>query len=139
MMGYRSDAIRRYVLRLAVLMVIYLVTLFVAVMLFRTNTLSGLPAYALALRPALPVIGVFWAVMRLLVEEKDEFIRMIHVRQCLFATGFCLSVVTVREFLQNFDLIQPGNGVFGVVFFWAIGLGLGAVYNRFTIGAAGCA
>jgi hypothetical protein len=114
-------------------MAIYLATLFVAVTLFRDNALSGLPAYALALLPALRVIGVFWAVMRLLVEEKDEFLRMLHVRQCLFATGFCLSVVTVREFLQTFDLVQPGNGVFGVVFFWAIGLGLGAV------GTAGCA
>ncbi|HET6942146.1 MAG TPA: hypothetical protein VFH89_08295 [Sphingomicrobium sp.] len=120
-------------------MAVYLLTLYAAVMLFRANAVSGFPAYALALLPALPVIGVFWAVMRLLVEEKDEFIRMIHVRQCLFATGFCLSVVTVREFLQNFDLVQPGNGMFGVVFFWAIGLGLGAVYNRFTIGTAGCA
>ena len=139
MLEYRSDAIRRYVRRLAVLMAIYLVTLFAAVVLFRVNAVRGLPAYALALLPALPVIGVFWAMTRLLVEEKDEFIRMIHVRQCLFATGFCLSVVTVREFLQNFDLIQAGNGVFGVVFIWAIGLGLGAVYNRFTIGTAGCA
>ena len=41
--------------------------------------------------------------------------------------------------MANFDLIQAGNGVFGVVFFWAIGLGLGAVYTRFTIGTAGCA
>ena len=139
MTRYRSDAIRRYVRRLAVLMAIYLATLFVAVTPFRGNAVSGIPAYALALLPALPVIGVFWAVMRLLVEEKDEFIRMLHVRQCLFATGFCLSVVTVREFLQTFDLVQPGNGVFGVVFFWAIGLGLGAVYNRFTVGTAGCA
>jgi hypothetical protein len=120
-------------------MAIYLVTLLVAVMLFRANAVGGPTAYALALLPALPVIGVFWAVIRLLVEEKDEFIRMIHVRQCLFATGFCLSIVTVREFLENFGLIQPGNGVFGVVFFWAIGLGLGAVYNRFTLGTAGCA
>jgi len=46
MIGYRSDAIRQYVRPLAVLMAIYLVTLFVA-MLFRANAVSGLPAYTI--------------------------------------------------------------------------------------------
>ena len=136
---YRSEAIRRYIRRLVVLMAIYLVTLFVAVRLFRVGAVSGLPAYALAILPALPIIGVFWTVMRLLIEEKDEFIRMIHVRQCLFATGFCLTIMTVWEFLQNFDLVPPGNGGFGAAFFWFVGLGFGALYNRFTIGTSGCA
>ena len=62
-------------------------------------------AYALAIAPALPIIGVFWAVMRLLVEEPDEFMRMLLVRQCLVATGFCLTIITIWEFLQNFDLV----------------------------------
>ena len=136
---YRSEAIRRYIRRLAVLMAIYLVTLFVAVKLFRAGAVSGLPAYALAILPALPIIGVFWTVMRLLVEEKDEFIRLIHVRQCLFATGFCLTIMTVWEFLQNFDLVPPGNGGFGAAFFWFVGLGFGALFNRLTIGTSGCA
>ena len=107
--------------------------------LFRAGAVSGLPAYALAILPALPIIGVFWTVMRLLVEEKDEFIRLIHVRQCLFATGFCLTIMTVWEFLQNFDLVPPGNGGFGAAFFWFVGLGFGALYNRLTIGTSGCA
>ena len=139
MARYRSEAIRRYIRLLVVLMAIYLVTLFVAVRLFRAGALSGLPAYALAILPALPIIGVFWTVMRLLIEEKDEFIRMVLVRQCLFATGFCLTIMTVWEFLQNFDLVPPGNGGFGAAFFWFIGLGFGALYNRFTIGTSGCA
>jgi hypothetical protein len=120
-------------------MSIYLVTLFVAVRMFRTDAVSGIPAYALAIAPALPIIGVFWAVMRFLVEEQDEFIRLLQVRQCLFATGFCLTVMTIWEFLQNFDLVPPGNGGFGAAFFWFVGLGLGGVYNKLTIGAADCA
>ena len=83
-------------------------------------------AYALA-SPALPVIGVFWAVMRLLVEEPDEFMRMLLVRQSLVATGFCLTIMTIWEFLQNFDLVPPGNGGFGAAFFWFVGLGVGAL------------
>jgi len=136
---YRSPALRRYITRLIVLMGIYLVTLFAAVRLFRADAVHGIAAYGLAILPAIPVIGVFWAVMRLLIEEPDEFIRMLHVRQCLFATGFCLTIMTVWEFLQNFDLVPPGNGGFGAAFFWFIGLGFGALYNRLTIGTAACA
>ena len=136
---YRSLALRRYLIRLFVLMSIYLITLFIAVRTFRADAISGIPAYALAILPALPIIGVFWAVMRFLVEERDEFIRMLMVRQCLFATGFCLTIMTVWEFLQGFELVPQGNGGFGAAFFWFIGLGVGAIYNRFTIGSAACA
>jgi len=136
---YRSPALRRYLVRLIVLMTIYLVSLFIAVRAFRADAVSGIPAYALAIAPALPVVGVFWAVMRFLVEEKDEFIRLLQVRQCLFATGFCLTIMTIWEFLQNFDLVPPGNGGFGAAFFWFVGLGFGGVYNKLTIGTAGCA
>ena len=139
MTAYRSPALRRYIRRLVVLMCIYMVTLLIAVRAFRADAVSGAAAYALAILPALPVIGVFWAVMRLLVEEPDEFIRLIHVRQCLVATGFCLTVMTIWEFLQNFELVPLGNGGFGAAFFWFVGLGLGGIYNRLTIGTAGCA
>ncbi|MGH6651723.1 MAG: hypothetical protein ACREB7_11390 [Sphingopyxis sp.] len=134
---YKSPATRRYLIRMAVLMSLYIVLIFAAGWTFRHTAIAGIPAYALAIAPALPIIGVFWAVMRLLVEEPDEYIRMLQVRQCLFATGFCLTVMTVWEFLQNYDLVPPGNGGFGAAFFWFIGLGLGAFYNRMTMGTAG--
>ena len=138
MAAYRSPALRRYMVRMFVLMTVYFVALFTAVTAFRAEAVSGPAAYALAVVPALPIIGIFWAVMRLLVEETDEYIRMVHVRQALFATGFCLTVMTVWEFLQNFDLVSPGNGGFGTAFFWFVGFGLGAIYTRLTIGTAGC-
>ena len=136
---YRSPALKRYVVRLIVLVTIYLATLIGAVMAFKADAVSGPIAYALAILPAVPIIGVFWAVMRFLVEEPDEFMRLLLVRQCLFATGFCLTIMTVWEFLQNFELVPPGNGGFGAAFFWFIGLGFGALYNRLTLGTAGCA
>ena len=136
---YRSPALNRYLKRMVILMSLYLLALFVAVRAFRADAIHGIPAYALAIAPALPIIGVFWAVMRFLMEESDEFIRMLQVRQCLVATGFCLTVMTVWEFLQNFDLVPPGNGGFGAAFFWFLGLGIGGVYNKLTLGTAGCA
>ena len=133
MAKYKSPAIRSYLIRLFVLMSIYMVTLFAAVITFKAGAVSGIAAYALAVLPALPIIGVFWAVMRLLVEEPDEFMRMTIVRQCLIATGFCLTIMTVWEFLQNFDLVAQGNGGFGAAFFWFMGLGVGALYNWWTM------
>jgi hypothetical protein len=124
-------------IRMAVLMSVYLIALFAAVRIFRHTDIAGVPAYALAIAPALPIIGVFWAVMRFLIEEPDEFIRMLLVRQCLVATGFCLTVMTIWEFLQNFDLLPPGNGGFGAAFFWFAGLGIGAIYNKVTMGTIG--
>ncbi len=137
MTRYKSPAIRRYVIRIAALMTFYLVALFSASYAFRADLVSGPAAYALAVVPALPVIGVFWAVMRLLIEEPDEFIKMLMVRQSLVATGFCLTIMTIWEFLQNFDLVPPGNGGFGAAFFWFVGLGIGAIYNKLTVGTAG--
>ena len=136
---YRSPAIRRYMIRLIVMVSLYLVTLFGAVLTFKAHAVSGVPAVMLAILPALPIIGVFWAVMRYLIEEQDEFMRMLLVRQCLVATGFCLTIMTVWEFLQNFDIVPPGNDGFGTAFFWFIGLGVGGLYNKLTVGTAGCA
>lgn len=132
-----SSAARRYVRRLAVLMTVYLAVLFAAVWLFRNDMVSGAGAWPLAIAPALPVIGVFWAVMRFIVEERDEFIRMLIVRQCMVATGFCLTIMTIWEFLQNFEVVPAGNGGFGAAFFWFVGLGVGALYNKLTMGTAG--
>lgn len=134
---YKSPASRRYLIRMAVLMTVYMAALFAAVYSFRHHLVSGPIAYPLAILPALPIIGVFWAVMRLLIEEPDEFLRMLLVRQALVATGFCLTVTTIWDFLQNFDLVPQGNGGFGAAFFWFIGLGVGGLYNRLTVGTAG--
>lgn len=129
-----SPATRRYTARVAMLMALYVAALLASKWAFNTLEPVGAIAWGLAIAPALPLIGVFWAVMRLLVEETDEYIRLLFVRQCLFATGFCLTIVTVWQWLQNFDLVPPGNGGFGAAFFWFIGLGLGALYNRVTMG-----
>ena len=137
MARYKSPAIRRYVIRIALLMSFYLVALLGASFAFRANLVSGPAAYVLAIIPALPIIGVFWAVMRLLVEEPDEFLRLLMARQALIATGFCLTIMTIWEFLQNFDLVSPGNGGFGAAFFWFVGLGVGALYNWLTLGTTG--
>lgn len=123
---------RRYLRRLAGFMIAYIVMIFAVGYLFRLAPPIGALAWAAAVLPALPILGVIWTIARLLVEETDEYMRQMLVRQSLFATAFCLSIMTVWEFLQNYEVVPPGNGGFGAAFFWFVGLGLGGVWNAFA-------
>ena len=67
--------------------------------------MTGGLAYVVAVLPALPIIGIFAAIGRYLVEEQDEYVRMLMVRQTLWASGFALSLATIWGFLENFDLV----------------------------------
>lgn len=127
---------RRYTIRIAVAMTAYMITLYAAVSMIRSGQAVGTLAWILALLPGLCVAGVFWAVGRLLVEETDEYLRMLLVRQVLIATGLTLSIVTVYGFLENFELVNHIDG-FYVAMLWFIGLGVGGVVNRLTVGSEG--
>jgi hypothetical protein len=124
-----SPAMRRYLIRLTTCMTLYVVLLFAVTSLFRHAPPTGALAWGAAVLPALPILGTFWTIFRLLEEETDEYIRHMLVRQSLFATAFCLSIMTVWEFLQNYEVLPPGNGGFGAAFFWFIGLGIGGMVN----------
>src|SRR4051812_46433298 len=135
----RNPAQRRYVLRVAVVTAAYLVTLFLAVRFVGRGEVTGPLAWLLALLPGLSVAGFFWAIGRLLIEEKDEYLRMLLVRQVLVATAFCLSLTTAWGFLENFGLVQHVDA-YWVAILWFLGLGVGALVNRLTLGdAGGCA
>ena len=129
MSPYRSPAMRSYTRRLAVCMVIYVAAIFAVGWLFRHAPPTGGLAWGAAVLPALPILGVFWTIYRLLIEETDEFMRMMLVRQTLFATGFCLAIMTVWEFLQGYGVLPQGTGGFGTAFVWFVGLGIGAIGN----------
>jgi hypothetical protein len=131
-----NPAQRRYVRRIAITTLCYLVTLFVAVHYVGHGIVTGVPAYVLGVLPGLSVAGFFWAVGRLIVEEKDEYLRMLLVRQALIATGFSLSLVTIWGFLENLDLV-PHVDAFYVAILWFLGLGVGGCWNRLTQGRAG--
>lgn len=126
-----NRAQKRYLRRLAVAMVAYVATLFLAVTYVKHGQVSGPLAWILAILPGLSVAGVFWAIARLIVEEEDEYLRMLLVRQALVATGFTLTIVTVWGFLENFGLVDHVDG-FYVAILWFIGLGVGAAANKMS-------
>jgi hypothetical protein len=129
----KNPAMRRYVTRIAIFTAAYLVTLTVAVRFVGHGQVGGLLAYLLALLPGLSVAGFFWAIGRLLIEQDDEYQKMLLVRQSLIATGFTLTIVTIWGFLENFKLVQHVDA-FYVAVLWFFGLGVGSLVNRLTLG-----
>jgi hypothetical protein len=130
----RSLAWKRYNRRMIWLALLYCAFLLTAVYGFKHGLVPGWAAYMVAILPALPIIGIFAALGRYLVEEQDEYVRMLMVRQMLWASGFALSLATVWGFLDNFGLVGHADGYWLVVA-WFFGLGLGSIVNRVTLGA----
>lgn len=131
----KSIALKRYNRTVIGLSLAYMVALFGAEYVLGHGLLTGVAAYALAILPALPIVGIFAAIGRYLVEEQDEYVRMLMVRQTLWASGFALSIATVWGFLESFELVGHVES-FYVAVLWFGGLGLGACMNRLTLGRA---
>jgi len=128
-----SPAGWRYNKRVIVLSLIYSAFLIGAVYGFKHHLVGGVLAWIVAILPALPIIGIFAAIGLYLVEEQDEYVRMLMVRQTLWASGFSLSIATVWGFLESFELVSHIE-VYWVSVLWFGGLGLGNFANRLTMG-----
>lgn len=133
----RTPAWKRYNWRVFWLSLFYAILLLAAVYGFKHKLIATQLTYFVAILPALPIIGIFAAIGRYLVEEQDEFVRMLMVRQTLWASGFALSAATIWGFLENFDLVGHANG-YWVAIAWFAGLGLGGIINKFSLGESSC-
>jgi len=132
----KNPALKRYVIRVAISMAAYIVTLMLAIRLVRDGHMTGPLAWILAALPGIAVTGVFWAIGRLLIEETDEYQRMLLVRQSLVASAFALSIATVWGFLENARLVGHVDA-FYVAILWFIGLGVGSLLNALTLNRGG--
>jgi hypothetical protein len=128
----RSRAIRRYNSTVIILCLLYAVFLMIAIYAFNHQLVSGPLAVVVAILPALPIIGVFAAMGRYLVEETDEYIRMLTARQSFYATGFALSVATIWGFLESFEIVGHVES-FYIAVLWFGGLGVGSCINTLTM------
>ncbi len=129
----RSAAIKRYNRRVILLSLAYAVFLLGAVYAFKHHLLGGPLAWIAAILPAIAIIGIFASIGVYLVEETDEYLRVMMVRQTLWASGFALSIATIWGFLESFDLVDH-IPAYAVAVLWFGGLGLGACANKLTIG-----
>ncbi len=135
-MARMTPPIRRYMGRIAVAMTVYLIGLFAANYLIDNDLVSGPLAWAVALVPGLAIAGVFYSVGMLIIEQNDEFIRMLLIRQNLIAMAIAMSTAVVWGFLEGFELVDHVAGYL-IVVVWAFGMAIGAVSNRITHGSWG--
>ena len=129
-----NPAQRRYNRSVLLLSLAYALILFGVITFFKNSSPTGLSAYAAAILPALPIVGIFAVMGRYLADEQDEFVRMLTVRQTLYASAFALSIATIWGFLENFDLVGHIDAYY-VAVLWFGGLGIGSCINKLTIGS----
>ncbi|MXO82250.1 hypothetical protein GRI35_02530 [Altererythrobacter aestiaquae] len=134
--GGKNEVNRRYTKRVATFTSFYLATLALMTFVSKDYDPSLELRTFLAILPGLAIAGVFWAIGRLIVEQTDEFIRMLTIRQSLWATGFALSAASVWGFLENAEIVIHVDAYWWAVV-WFLGLGLGAIANRIQYGTWG--
>jgi hypothetical protein len=132
----RTVASKRYNWRVIWLSLTYAVFLVGAGYGFKHDLVPSAVQYVVAMLPAVPVIGIFVAIGRYLVEEDDEYVRMLMVRQTLWASGFALSLATDWGFLESFDLVGHADG-YWVAVAWFFGLAIGGAVNKLSFGDTG--
>jgi xanthosine utilization system XapX-like protein len=128
-----TPAKNRYNRRVIVLSLIYSALLIGAVYLFKHHIACGPIAWIVGILPALPIVAIFGAIGVYIVEETDEYLRMLLVRQTLYASAITLSITTVWGFLESFGLVGHIEAYYASVL-WFAGLGVGTVINRITEG-----
>jgi len=127
-----NPAARRYCKRLAVTLLIYALSLVLAIGIFLRCHPTGILAYALAVLPALPLIGLLAIFGLYLAEEKDEFQRFIGVQSMLWGIGGTLAVTTVWGFLESFVHIRHLNPSLDSVIFWIfVGISIPLLLARY--------
>jgi hypothetical protein len=123
----KNAAQRRYLWRFFPTIAAYIAFFSLADYIFHRHHISGVAAVALALAPAIAILGSIVAVGLYIAEEPDEFQRLIFIRSILWGVGGTLAFTTVRGFLELFIPIHtfPLYGVYPL--FWVItGLAQGA-------------
>jgi len=127
---------RRFLVRLVSAALIFLLSAAAAKYLIGQGLVEGPLLWVFALLPGLAMVGMFYAYGMLIIEQQDEFIRMLILRQLIIATGIALSFATVWGFLEHFGLVAHIY-LYYVAFVWFAGFGFGGLVNRITHGAWG--
>lgn len=127
--GTMTPATKRYNRRFIAMSLGYVGLLMMSVGLFNAYQIAGPALWMLALLPTLPVMGMVWAMARLVIEEDDEYQRQKTVNAALIATGITLVICTLWGFLETFGLV-PHVWLWATFPIWAIGLGVGQMMVR---------
>jgi hypothetical protein len=132
----RTPAARRYIRIHLALSVIYIALVFLASWFIPDDAPPTPGVIAFALLPGMVVLGWIWNMGRLLVTMEDEYLRMLEVRKMLWATAITLSICGGWGLVELFAAI-PRLPVFFVFPIWCLGLAVGQLINRLTLGDGG--
>lgn len=128
-MNKKSPAGRRYIKRFIPTMVVYFLLVFGASYAFDELDLAGPVAWALAIAPAIPILGVIAIMGLYLKEETDEFQRNILVESMLWGFGLTMAVTSVWGFAEIY-INAPALQAFWVFPMFCLGMGLSQPFVR---------
>jgi len=132
----KGAAHQRYIQRVAICTSLYLATFALLTFSDRELEIAYEMKFALAIPPGLALVGVFWAIGRLIIEEKDEFLKLLVVRQSLIASGIAVSAATIWGFLERAEVVAHIDAYWWA-FAWFLGLFIGGAINRVQYGTWG--
>ncbi len=128
----KSPAVRRLTNRVLGTMVLNILFAVIAALGIRFGHLRGVPAYLVAVLPALPIIGAIVAFGVFLEEEKDEFQRNLLVQALLGGIGGTLAATTVWGNLEAFVHVPHLQSIWIYPIFWLfVGLSTPVVLLRY--------
>ena len=134
--NFASRANRRFLFRLGAAVIVLGLSVVAARHLIDHQLIGGAAVWVVAVVPGLAMVGIFYAYGMLIIEQKDEFIRMLIFRQFVIATGIALSFATVWGFLEEFGLVDHLYSYY-VAVAWIVGFAFGGLVNKLKHGAWG--
>lgn len=114
----KDAATRKYNQRFVPTMALYAVFLCISIWIFRHHYPVGPLAYALAVLPALPILGSIVITGLYLVEQQDEFQRNLIIQSMLWGIGLTMAVLTVWGFLELLIDIPHFQAYLAYPMFW---------------------
>ena len=106
--NFSSRPNRRFLFRLWGSIAVALLSAVAAEHVIEHEYVDGALIWMLALIPGIAAIGAFYAVSMLVIEQEDEFIRMLVLRQLIAGAGIAFSFAAIWGFLERFERLGPG-------------------------------
>ena len=138
-MAAQSSAKRRFMRMHLILSVLYIALVLLASWFVSDDAKATPMVIFWAVLPGLVVIGWIWNMGRYLMEMSDEYLRLLEIRKMLVATALTLAVSAGWGIIELFAAV-PRLPVFFVFPIWCVGLMVGQIVNRLTMGGdtGGC-